>query len=240
MKDLKKQIYILAGIACFGIAGTASATVIGTAGIASCNLGGVFVDANDIDWTTCSGPGVPAGVQFNVGIGSTLSYSGGAIPGGGSDFGTLKNLVASPPTSGDNFLEFLSAPTLDWILTGFVPVSPTDGTNCATLAVGHSCVAVAGSPFLLTNVGGGQTLIGLTGVGTVTDGTLNDWSLVFSTQLAESAGSIQTATIPGGAGIGPTTFSATLSLAPEPGTVSMFLLAGVGLIGFGRKRFAKR
>jgi hypothetical protein len=108
------------------------------------------------------------------------------------------------------------------------------------LALGHSCVAVAGSPFLLTNVGTNQTLIGLTGTGTVTDGTLNRWSLVFSTQLAQSAGSIQTATAPGGPGIGPTTWSATLTLAPEPGTLAMFVLAGVGLIGVGRKKFTKR
>jgi hypothetical protein len=238
MKDFKKQIYILAGIACFGIAGTASATVIGQAGLANCTLGGVFVDANDITW---SGPGTaPNTGCFAVGGGSTLSYSGGAIPGGGSNFGNIKDLVFSPATSGDQFLQFLSAPSLDFILTGFAPVTPTDGTNCAALAAGHSCVAVSGSPFLLTNIGGGQTLIGLTGVGTVTDGTLNTWRLVFSTQLAQSAGSIQAATAPGGAGIGPTTWSGTLTLAPEPGTLAMFVLAGVGLIGIGRKKHGNR
>jgi hypothetical protein len=40
------------------------------------------------------------------------------------------------------------------------------------------------------------------------------------------------------------TYSAALTVTapgvPEPGTVSMFLLAGVGLIGIGRKKFTKR
>jgi hypothetical protein len=237
MKDVKKQIYILAGIACFGFTGVASATVIGSASIANCTLGGVFVDSNHITW---SGPGTTAGTGcFTVGGGSTLTYSGGAIPGGGSALGNIKSLTLVPPTSGDEFLQFLSAPTLDWVLTGFAAPSPTDGTNCAALAVNHSCVATATSPFLLTNNGSG-TAITITAQGTVADGATNFWSLFFTTQLLQSAGAIQTATVPGGPGIGPTTYSGTLSLAPEPGTVSMFLLAGAGLIGIGRKRFVKR
>jgi hypothetical protein len=233
MKNFKKQIYVLAGIACFGIPSTAMATVVGAGSIANCAGGGVFVDATHITWSPTGTLGSGFGC-FGYTAGSpALSYSGGPIPNG--DAGNIKNLVLGV-TSGDQFLTF-NGTALDFVLTGFTSPTPTNGTNCSGLTSNQSCIVSAGSPFLLTNNGTG-TAITLTANGTVLDGTTANWSLFFTTQLSQSALAIQDLILGIGetaGGIGVTTYSGELTVTPEPGTVSMFLIGGVALLGIGRR-----
>jgi hypothetical protein len=248
MKNITKQIYLLAGIACFGISSTAMATVTGGGSIGDCAGGGVIVNANSITWDPTGSMGAAFGcINFTATPG--INYSGGSIANG--DQGNLKDLVLSPPTGGDQFMTFCSSLTcspsgnlsLDFVLTGFTAPVPDDGTNCgAVTSNNQSCVVVSGSPFLLTWDGTNATSVTLTANGTVVDGGVtSDWTLAFTTQVLESAATIQ-ATINGGNTVPLQTYSASLSTAsavPEPGTATMLLFGGVALLGIGRLRFRK-
>jgi hypothetical protein len=136
----------------------------------------------------------------------------------------------------------LAGGVLSFGLTAFQAPAPSDGicSTSVTLTSGHSCIIVAGSPFLLTS-NGATTTVGLVALGTVTDTGDASTSLykgLFTTQSGSSTDQIAANILAGGSQ--QNTYSATLIVgAPEPGTVSMFLLGGIALIGIGRKRFGK-
>ena len=248
MKGFKKQIYILAGIAFFGITGTASAAAIGMAQLTGClaspgGLSGVLISGTAITWSpngTVSGTGC-----FNTGSPTSITSTQPTIISG--DTGNIKDLTAGGGAV-DQFLTFVVPVTnLDFVLTGF-GATTTNSTACDT-TLGDSCIVAPGSPFELKNTSGGVEL-DFTVLGTIVDGGVtSNWVGLFSSQLGmvgvrETASDVQNAIL-GGGSIS-STYSATLDVnaipngTPEPGTASMVLLAGACLIGIGRKRFVKR
>jgi hypothetical protein len=121
------------------------------------------------------------------------------------------------------------------VLAPIAPASSPYGTNCSTITVGETCVVSAGSPILLTSLGGGQTEIGLTVSGTVTDAVTSAvWNGAFSAPLILSPGAVQstlcgTSATCTGAGTGSitSTYSGQFYIIPEPAS---FTLMGTGLI----------
>jgi hypothetical protein len=151
----------------------------------------------------------------------------------GGDVGNIYNL-ASIGSGQSPFLTFAGT-TLDFVLAPVAPASSPYGTNCSTITVGETCVVSAGSPLLLTNLGGGETEMGLTVSGTVTDViTSAVWNGSLSTQLSLSPGAVQS-TLCGtsptctGAGTGSitSTYSGQFDIVPEPAS---FVLIGTGLM----------
>lgn len=238
MKDFKKQIYILAGVACFGISGMASASPI-IVSVANCGGGGVTVSASTITWTPPTLGGTAGCIQ--TGGTTSFNYTGG---GGGTLGPNVTGNILNLTTGGgivDGFMTFAvpTAYTIDFVLDGLGPGAAS--SDCNLNGTTKTTCSPGGGPFILTYIDATDTAIALRAFGTVTDGaTTYAWSGSFTTQLSDSA--IDIATIEGTGGSISSTHSATFTLAavPEPGTISMFLLAGVGLIGIGRKRFAKR
>jgi PEP-CTERM motif len=249
MKNFKGQICILAGlIACFGITGTASATAVGMAQLTSClaapgGLSGVLISSTQIIWSpngTVAGTGC-----FNTGSPTTITSTQPTIISG--DTGNIKDLSAGGGAV-DQFLTFVvPVANLDFVLTAFGPTGTTS-TACDS-TIGDSCIVVPGSPFELTNTTGGVE-VGFTTLGTIVDGgVMSNWVGLFTTQVSmigarETAAEVQSLILAGGSIS--STYSATLTVngtsssVPEPSTASMLILAGVGLIGIGRKRFVKR
>lgn len=232
MKTFKNTIYLLAGVAFLGISNTAMAAAVGFADLSNCSGGGVMVNATQINWAT---PGTqPNTGCFNTGTPTSISYSGGSVGAGAT--GNIKDLVAGGGTV-DQFMTILgTSPLLDFVLTGFAAAA-TSSTACNS-TVGNECIVAAGSPFLLTNTATGVSVT-LDALGTITDGGVtNNWISIFSTQIAGTTDSAIQTTILGGGSIS-STYSAALTVAPEPSTVSMLLLGGVALLGIGRLRFRK-
>jgi len=232
MNGLKKQIFLLGAIALFGVCSSAIATPVGTASITNCTPGGgVTVSATSITWLPVAGTNLGC---IATGLPTSISYSGGTFTSG---TGTISDL----PAGSLNPFMVLAGGALDFSLTAFGAVSPTDGV-CSTsvaLASGHSCVTSVGSPFLLISQGA-STAISLTTLGVLTDtgnGSTSLYSGLFTTQEAFTTAAI--ATIIDGGGSLTNTYSATLTTIPEPATVALLGL-GVVLIGIGRKRLHKR
>jgi hypothetical protein len=225
MKIVHSKYYLLAvGIVFLGCSSTAMATAIGPLNVANCSGGGVTVTATTIVWApngTVAGTGC-----IDTGLGTNVTYSGGTLGAGVA--GNIKNLPAgSLPV--DQFMTFQGS-TLDFVLGSLGPGS--SNTNCAGLAVGSSCSVFAGSPFLLTNLGGGETSVGLTAMGTVMDGGVTTaWKGVFTTQLNLDAATIQTDINNGGSIVSTHSGQFTVSSVPEPTTFTMLLLGGVALLG---------
>ena len=232
MQGFKKQIYLLAAIGLLGISSSATASVIGSLNVANCAGGGVTVSSTNIVWSpvgTVAGTGCT-----DTGIGTNLTYSGGTL--GPGDPGNIKNLT-SGGGSVDNFMTFQGT-TLDFVLTGLGPGSAN--TNCALSALNPVCSVAAGSPFILTFISANVTAIGLGANGTVTDGGVtSNWFGSFTTQLNLSGTAIQSTELAGGSIASAHSGQFSVSAVPEPGTVSMFLLGGLTLLGIGRKRFRK-
>lgn len=238
MKDSKKQIFVVAGIACFVISGMASGAAMGFAQISQCppgslgGLSGVIVGGTQITWNPPTLGGT-AGC-FVTGSPTSITSTQPTITSG--LWANILNLTAGVGSVND-FLTFPGT-NLDFVLNGF-GATFTTSTACDT-TIGHSCIVVAGSPFELKNTSGGVD-VDLTMQGTILDGGVtSNWTGLFTTQLSmvgvrETAFDVQN-TILGGGYIS-STYSATLNVnpVPEPGTVSMLLLAGGVLIGIGRK-----
>jgi len=234
VKILQSKFYMLAAsIAVLGCSSTAMATAIGPLNVANCAGGGVTVNATSITW---SPTGTVAGTGcIDTGIGTNVTYSGGTLGAGVA--GNIKNLTAGGGIT-DQFMTFTGS-TLDFVLTGLGPGSAN--LNCSGLAIGASCSVFAGSPFLLTNLGGGNTAVGLSANGTVTDGGVTSfWKGAFTTQLNLDASTIQ-ADILAGQSISSThSGQFIVSTVPEPTTLSMLLLGGVALIGSKLRRRKSR
>ena len=231
MKILHSKFYMLAGsIVLLGCSSTAMATAIGPLNVANCSGGGVTVNATTISWSPA---GTVAGTGcIDTGLGTNVSYSGGTLGAGVT--GNIKNLSTSTSGPTDQFMTFTGS-TLDFVLTGLGPGSAN--TNCSGLAVGGSCSVVAGSPFLLTNLGGGNTAVGLSATGTVTDGgVLSFWKGAFTTQLNLDASTIQSDILAGQSISSTHSGQFVVSSVPEPTTLSMLLLGGLALMGTKLRR----
>jgi len=232
MKSFKKEIYLLAGIACFGLSGTAMATAVGILDTSDCGGGTVTVSATQITWGGTSPNCVVTGGNTSV----TYSGGGGGTLGGNVQ-GTIMNLILGPPSTINDFMTFLvpTAYTLDFELTQLGPGSLN--TDCNLTAVGQSCSAAAGSPFVLTDEGPSLTTVTLAVAGFINDGTgTSQWTGLFSTNLNETALAIQSTEGTGGSITSTAAGHFTLSAIPEPSTVTMFLVGGIALLGIGRRR----
>jgi hypothetical protein len=201
------------------------ATAIGPLNVANCAGGGVTVSSTAITWSpvgTAAGTGC-----IDTGLGTDVTFSGGSLLAG--DPGNIKNLTFGGGLPVDQFMTFQGT-TLDFVLSALGPGSTN--TNCTGLAVGASCSVFAGSPFLLTNLGNGNTAVGLSANGTVTDGGVTSfWKGAFTTQLNLDAATIQTDIEGGGSIVSTHSGQFVVSSVPEPTTLSMLLLGGVALLG---------
>jgi len=238
-----------AGAAAMALAPMASATVVGTLATSASIGGGVTVTPDTITWNVGKD-----GTDFSVNTGTNLTYDGGT-PVAIGDEGMLKDLVrppASPPTilPLDAFMTINGTP-VDFVLDGFTPPSPTNGTACSSLASGQTCVVDGTSPFLLqatsgTGTGGLGTEVTLTVFGTVTDGTSPDsnWIGSFSETVSNlSPGQIQAMfTGPGASTAAITTghtgnFTAIVAnTVPEPSTAFLGLSGLLMAAGLVRRR----
>ena len=139
----------------FALIPTASASAIGTVNEANCAGGGVTVTLTTVTWLPATLGGTAGCIA--TGAGTNLTYSGGTL--GAGVVGNILNLT--PGGIVNDFMTFTGT-TLDFVLDGFTTPATTNGTNCASTVSGQTCVAVAGSPFLLTNLGSGDTAVSLT------------------------------------------------------------------------------
>jgi len=230
VKILHSKFYMLAASIAFLGASTAMATAIGPLNVANCSGGGVTVSATAITWSpngTVAGTGC-----IDTGLGTNVTYSGGTLGAGVA--GNIKDLVVGGPSPTDQFMTFTGS-SLDFVLTGLGPGS--SNTTCSGLAVGASCSVFAGSPFLLTNLGGGNTAVGLSANGTITDGGVTSfWKGAFTTQLNLDASTIQSDILAGQSITSTHSGQFVVSAVPEPTTLSMLLCGGLALMGTKLRR----
>ena len=229
MKKLVLHLTLASFVGGICLIGTAAASPVGTLNIANCPGGGVTVTATSITWSpagTTTGTGCVA-----TGLGTNVAFSGGTLVAG--TIGNIKDLVAGPPMSVDQFMVFpaMGPIDLDFVLNGFGAGS--SNTNCAgATSVGSSCSVVAGSPFVLTYLGliAGKptTTISLSAFGDVIDTSgSSGWSGGFSTQINLTPGAIQSAFATAGSIQSTQSAQFILTAVPEPITV---LLIGAGLV----------
>jgi hypothetical protein len=210
---------------------SASAAAIGMLNEANCSAGGVMVTETTITWLplgTLAGTGC-----ISTGSGTNVTYSGGTLSSGVT--GNIEDLT-SPGGIVNDFMTFQGT-TLDFVLDGFTTPTTTNGTNCASTTVGQTCVVFSGSPFLLTNLGGGDTAVALSAFGTIVDGGVtSNWSGSFTTQLTETPGAIQTTELGGGSISSTQSAQFTLTATPEPGSFTMMVGAGLLALAFAAQR----
>lgn len=224
-------------LAFISLAPSASAAALGTLNVGQCNGGGVSVTLTTITWLptgTVGGTGCIA-----TGAGTGVTYSAGTL---GADIGNIMNLVSGGAVV-DDFMTFQGT-NLDFKLDGFVTgFTTTNGTDCtaASAVADDTCVVFTNSPFLLTNLGNGNSGISVTAVGTITDGgVLTDWSGSFTTSVPFSVETVQSTELAGGT-LPSVTYSGqfTVTSAPEPASWSMIAAGLIVLPIVARRRKAR-
>jgi hypothetical protein len=196
------------------------ATVVGT--LLTGGPGTVTVTSTGITFTENDANTSPSS-STQVGVGSTLSYSGGLVPTGspvdinGGNVITPAVLAAGVPVT------FPNEPGLSITLTSFGPGS---GTACSSgMTPGQSCSPLGGlSPIILTDEGT-STNASLSFTGTATDGpgSVSNVTGLFSapingTPLTLSQEDSFTTTYAG---------HFTVTAVPEPRAISLIALAGL-------------
>jgi hypothetical protein len=228
-----RSLLALSMLACVSFVTPASASVMGILTEASCPGGGVTVTLTTIIFSP-NGTAPNTGC-IDTGINTNLTFSGGTLSPGA--VGNILDLNSGNPFPFDKFMTFAGT-SLDFVLTGLGP--GVANTNCAlTDAGGIDCSVVAGSPFVLSNAGTGNTGIKLKVFGTITDnGVTSNWNGSFTTQLTQSAVSIQSTEL-GGGSIGSAQsaqFTATVASIPEPSSIFLGSLGIVMLLVGARFR----
>jgi len=225
--------------------GLASATPLnGVLQESNCLGGGVTVTLTSITWlggtgctTTSTGAGIDsaAGTDITSNVGTLLA---GVV-------GTITDLTAPTTFPVTDFITFsgtadglTSGGAIDFNLAGFSTPS-TSSINCAAaVSNGQSCIAVAGSPFLLTSDGAGDTNVTLELFGTVTDGTLTTafTGSLETTVPDETPAQVQAIEQANGSITTGQTGSLRLVTTPEPAS---FIMLGSGMIALSliRKKF---
>jgi PEP-CTERM motif-containing protein len=230
MKPAFVALQVALAIALF--APRVSAAPVGTLDVGICAGGGVTVNATTIDWLLPVGGGNGCTV---TGTTTFVTYVGGGplLPG---TFGTIKDLPGSGlPLS--QFMTFAGNPLLNYTLDGIGP--GVANTACAALAIGQSCSVFAGSPFILTYLGGTNTTVSLSAFGRVFDAAgFSLWSGAFTSQFANlTPAQIQSIILAGGSITNTYSGTFTATTIPEPASLG---LLGVGLLGVAaraRKRW---
>jgi len=115
--------------------------------------------------------------------------------------------------------------------------------SAAATVIGSTCVVNPASPFVITNLGGGNVTVSLGVTGTVKDpgapSQISNWDGSFSTQLNQTPLGVYNI-FNGGAGTVTSTqsgqFLVSAAAVPEPGTVGMLFIGGVLLASAKRRR----
>jgi hypothetical protein len=173
---MKWKAIVCGALLTVATAAPANATPVGLFVIGG-GANGVSVGLTFIDWD----PAGPPDGAFSVTAGTTLTSAVGNPTVG--DAGTILDIDAGSPSPLVDFMTVDSLPGLGFDLVGIGPGSLN--TNCAGLAIGGSCSPFVGSPFVLTFLGGTNTLVSLSAFGTAYDGTTpSNWTGAFTTQLS--------------------------------------------------------
>jgi hypothetical protein len=233
LRGFRLPIAACAGLAFLSFMTAASGAVMGHLDLANCAGGGVTVNATTIDWTLPVGGGNGC---IQTGAGTNVTYSGGGplLPG---VTGTILDLTFGGGTVLD-FMTFAGNPNLHFDLTALGP--GVSNTTCAGVLNPNlpSCSAVAGSPFILTPTATGTAItLSAIGIGRDASGPNSNFLGAFTTQIAGVTPlSIQT-TIGGGGSISSTqSGDFTITVIPEPSTITMAGLGGLFVALFASRR----
>jgi len=250
MMTRKIQFALLLAVVCFGLTQAASGIAIGQLTINPCSGGGVTVTWNSITYLPASGANQGC---ITTGSGTLVTFTGvggGALGVGVNAVvnGTIQNSPGGNPAT---YMQFpvTGGSGTETLVFQLLSVGPGAGTtNCAGLGIGQSCSPFTGSPFILTNLGPGGTLIALSVGGTIVEnGGTNSWTGALTAQVNQTAAQIQGIICPnndpqnnctGGTSL-TNTYSGSFVLSPEPSSLSLMLggglLCAVGLIRRRRK-----
>jgi len=211
-------------VMCLASTSPAFADASGPLNEVNCSGGGMAISGTALTWSPNGGSAGTGCIETTAG--TSIAYSGGTLGSGVT--GNIEDLTLG----GGSVVDFMAfqGSTLNFVLTGLGPGS--SNTDCTSLAVDGTCSISTGNPFVLKNLGGGDTEITLIAFGTVTDGgTTSPWSGLFSTEVSVTPEAFQT-TIEGGGTVTSSQsgqFDVNAAATPEPGTGGLMLI-GAGLV----------
>lgn len=255
-----RRVVQLATIFTLGLAGPAllsAAALNGNLSLSSSGSETVAVNGTDIDFafTGTVNPGFPptttspvtgsgTGGLFEITAASTGSFGGPLV----TTNVTVANLSSTAEPVGSttgsglplmSFITFSAEPGWNISLMELLPGvdTPCTSTSCTP----------AGSPFNLTNEGGGQVLVGFSFLGTATDGLGNSSNVggTFSTTFSDTTYQTILSDLASGEAI-VSSANATIGLTPitatpEPASIYMLLLgSGLLMVSVAYRRHQRR